>query len=602
MLGPIFQREWLTLPRRPRHYVTRVAYLGLLWVLGVTAWQAMFGWSYTPTLGDTSRFGPFLFQMYCYVQLTLLLFFAALASASAVAQEKDRRTFLLLLLTDLRDHEIVLGKMLGATLQIGLLLALSIPVMALLLLLGGTSVTQVLQAELVMAATGLAAGSLGCLIALWRDRTFQSLALTVLFIVLYLIIARGIALLPFAHRLEHDLGLNWTAWFDPFLALGSVVTAEQQAVPPALGYTAVMLAICVALNVWAIVKLRRWNPSGEPIMQREAPDEQALEEKDRAAAHAAPGKAREVWDNPILWREIRTRAYGRRPLLVKIAYFVAIGLICWFALAPVFALGPRQDFMAALGLVPVAVLSLLLVSAQAVTAITSERDTGALDLLLVTDISPREFIFGKLGGIAYNCKEYIVPPLLLVLLYAFHGLLATPPADHPEMATYRNVEAYLCITGGLMLLLAFATILGIHVALRHASSRLAVINTLGTIFFLTVGTLICIYLILINGQRFESQLASFVLFLLAGIGGLWWVLNTGRPSPALTLASWLCPIGVLYSITNVLVAKPGTVESTNALMPFVVMATAFGFTLAAMLIPLVSEFDVALGRTTGGGQ
>ena len=31
MLGPIFAREALTLPRRPRHYVMRTVYLGALW-------------------------------------------------------------------------------------------------------------------------------------------------------------------------------------------------------------------------------------------------------------------------------------------------------------------------------------------------------------------------------------------------------------------------------------------------------------------------------------------------------------------------------------------------------------------------------------------
>ena len=52
MLGPIFVREWLTVPRRARHYVLRSAYLGILWVLGLTAWQATVGWSQTATLGD----------------------------------------------------------------------------------------------------------------------------------------------------------------------------------------------------------------------------------------------------------------------------------------------------------------------------------------------------------------------------------------------------------------------------------------------------------------------------------------------------------------------------------------------------------------------
>ena len=44
-------------------------------------------------------------------------------AASAVSLEKDRRTFILLLITDLRSYEIVLGKLFGSLLQIGLLLA-----------------------------------------------------------------------------------------------------------------------------------------------------------------------------------------------------------------------------------------------------------------------------------------------------------------------------------------------------------------------------------------------------------------------------------------------------------------------------------------------
>jgi len=157
LLGPLFIREWLTVPRRSRHYVTRAAYLLGLWILGLTAWQATVGWTRTPTLGDTARFGGMLFQLYAIVQLTLVLFFSALSAASAVALEKDRRTFILLLLTDLRSYEIVLGKLFGSLLQIALLLAGVIPLLASLLLLGGVSFPQVMQTMLVLAATAIAA-------------------------------------------------------------------------------------------------------------------------------------------------------------------------------------------------------------------------------------------------------------------------------------------------------------------------------------------------------------------------------------------------------------------------------------------------------------
>ncbi len=82
--------------------------------------------------------------------------------------------------------------------------------------------------------------------------------------------------------------------------------------------------------------------------------------------------------------------------------------------------GPRSR--QAYGLVPVAVLAPA-GSPQAGHDITSERDGGALDVLLVTDVSPKEFVFGKLLGVLYNCKEYIVPPFLLAVFYAVRGAL-----------------------------------------------------------------------------------------------------------------------------------------------------------------------------------
>src|SRR5204863_5872791 len=117
-------------------------------------------------------------------------------SASTITLEKDRRTFVLLLLTDLRNYEIVLGKLLGSLLQIGLFLLGTLPLYYLNLLLGGVSGEQVVQAVLVLGGTALAAGSLGGLIALWRDKTFQSLALTVLFLVLYLCLVQALSALP----------------------------------------------------------------------------------------------------------------------------------------------------------------------------------------------------------------------------------------------------------------------------------------------------------------------------------------------------------------------------------------------------------------------
>ncbi|HJZ93720.1 MAG TPA: ABC transporter permease subunit [Gemmataceae bacterium] len=601
MLGPIFNREFLTVPRRGRHHTARVAALALLWVIGVTAWQATVGFTKDAALGETARFGLLLFQIVSFVELTLLVFFSSLSAASTVAQEKDRRTFILLLLTDMRDYEIVLGKMLGSLLPIAVLFAITVPFFALTLLLGGVSGAQVTQAVAVMAATALAAGSLGALVALWRERTFQALALSVLGIVFYLFIVQGVGLVG---RLITG-GADWsliTAWLDPFTAMLYVLEPPdpEPALHPAYGFAVSMALLCVALNGLGIWKLRKWNPSGEPVQQREAPEDSDDSPEIRAKAHAAPGPVRQVWANPILWREIRTLAYGRRPLLVKIAYGVVIALVCYFAFGALHSGPERPAFVAAYGLVPATILSLLLVSAQAVTSITSERDGKALDLLLVTDISPKEFVFGKLGGVLYNAKEFILPPLLIAVYYAVQGALAYTRGD--DVAIVRNFGPLLCVLGAVLVLIAFVMTLGLHVALRIENSRLSVVHTLGTVFFLSVGALVSIYLIVINGGSLGNQLLSFSAFIGLGIGGLWWVLSADRPSAALTLASFLCPIAMFYSAVNILIGKPGSQESSDPLLPFLVIGAAFGFTIAAMLVPLLSEFDVALGRTTANEE
>jgi ABC-type transport system involved in multi-copper enzyme maturation permease subunit len=605
VLGPIFMRELVTVPRRAGHYAGRAALIGLLLILGITTWQATIGFSRDATLGEAAAFGLLLFQIVAFVQLLLTLFFAALSAAGAVSQEKDRRTFVLLLVTDMRDYEIVLGKMLGALLPILILLLVTAPVLAMLLLLGGIDPEQVLQAVLVLLASAVAAGSLGGLVALWRERTFQALALSVLFLVLYICLTQGLGA---AGPLVAPTA-DWAtvqAWLDPFVTMQTVLAPPAGGwggIAPAYGFVLVMVLWCAVLNGVGIWKLRKWNPSGEPIMQREGPQDvvdtdESVELEKRAKAHAAPGKARKVWQNPVLWREIRTLAYGRRPLMVKLAFGVVLALILYFAVTELNRPGGRPAFAAAYGLVPVAVLSLLLVAAQAATSVTSERDGGALDILLVTDISPNEFVFGKLLGVVYNCKEYLIPPFALAVFYAVRGTLARTPADAGVGAVVEaNFAPLVAVGGALLVLFAFAITLGVHVSLRVSNSRLAIANTLGTIFFLSVGTLICIYLIVIN-RSFANQWLSFIAFLVLGIGGLLYVLSADRPSTALSLASVVCPLAMFYCVVNVLIAKPGTDESADPIMPFLALGSAFGFAIAAMLVPLLSEFDVALGRTT----
>ena len=121
------------------------------------------------------------------------------------------------------------------------------------------------------------------------------------------------------------------------------------------------------------------------------------------------------------------------------------------------ALGESGSTNLSILMVPLLVLSLVLVNALAVTSITTERDLGALDLLLVTDLKPAEFIFGKLGGVFYVAKEMVLLPLALcVYLWWIDAI---------------SLEYLVYIVGGLAVMNVFVATLGVHTGLAYANSR-----------------------------------------------------------------------------------------------------------------------------------
>jgi hypothetical protein len=290
---------------------------------------------------------------------------------------------------------------------------------------------------------------------------------------------------------------------------------------------------------------------------------------------ALPGPYRRPWANPILWRELMTRAYGTKPLIIKGCYVLLFALGTGFFLN--LARGMENPLRSMLCLIPVglAILSLVLINAQGVTALTSERDTGALDLLLVTELSPGDFIYGKLFGILYNSKEMVALPLLGAIFLWWSDWL-----------TGENLVFFLV---DYLLLCHFSAMLGLHSAISFTSSRTAIANSLGTIFFLMAGILLCAYLIILSDREFGRQLLSFMIFIGAGSVALFGSLGARNPSRAIALVSLLTPFWTFYCIISLI--------HGDFLAAFLFSAGVYGFALLAMLVPAVGDFDIALGRT-----
>ncbi|MEX0938570.1 MAG: ABC transporter permease subunit [Pirellulales bacterium] len=598
LVGPVFTREAVTVPRRYWLFGSRAAYVTALWVLMWTAWLIVAGNQQVRNVGDFARFGILLFQILAPLQLALATLFAALLTASAVSREKDRRTLILLLMTNLNNSELVLGKLLASLLGVLVMLVAAVPCFMLFTLLGGISYGQVGRAFAVTLASALAAGSLGSTIALWRDKTFQTLSLTLLALVAWLAAWEAVAAGVLGDALGGIAAQRWATAFSPWQA---ILAASQPAVFEdnwfaALGestilFVAFALGAAVLLNAVAIARVRVWNPSRErrsggsevesveSVFRR---PEQAASGGEQRSVHQAPGKVRHVWDSAILWRELRTWAYGRKVLLVRVAYLVLFAaaalLLHGMVISGELDVGAREVIPPlARPLVPLFVVSLLLINALAVTSLTNERDGRTLDLLLVTDLTPKEFIFGKLGGVLYNTKEMVVLPMLLCAYMYGAGAI-----------TGENLS-YL--VAGLAVMDLFVAVLGIHVGMTYANSRTAVSVSLGTVLFLFIGIATCMRMIIAFSGAFHVQLQPFLAFMVGGGIGLYVLLGARNPSPAIALASFAAPFATFYVITSFILRAP--------LAVFLVTIVTYGFATAAMLIPAIFEFDVATGRTTG---
>ncbi|MBL4886408.1 MAG: ABC transporter permease subunit [Planctomycetaceae bacterium] len=569
LAGPLFSREALTAPRQLKSYAIRAGYLFAFFVLLYTASQATFGWQQYRSIGATAKFGAYIFQIFSFVQLTLLLFASLLFSAGNVASEKDRRTLILLLMTDLKDRELVVGKLLASLLNVFVLLCCSIPLFVFVRVLGGVSLIQIGWAIAITAAAIYAAGSWGVFVAFWKEKTFQTLAISLLGMVAFLAV---VEMVTFAVGANSTAGI-WIGALDPYRALAEVVspfsTGRINHISDLSLWNTfgVLVGLAVFLNVVTIFNLRRWNPSRSVFISVK---ENEAGEKTR--------NARNVWNHPIIWREIMTRAYGRKIILIKLAY-VLFAILIGFAI-----LGGSDSAELVMGMVSwhglgfilLGLLSLLLINAQAVTSVTSERDGLTLEVLLATEITPKEFVLGKLVGVFFNAKEALILPLI------FLGLIYTQSGIDSAQAVY--------VAAGYVMLCLFSAMLGMHSAISFDNSRTAISNSLGTIFFLFIGIFICMVLIVEAKSSFALQLPSFLIFIVGGSIGLWASLTHKNPSNALTLAAGVLPFGTFYAITAYLLGESFSV--------CLCVCVAYGFTAMAMLIPAISEFDMSSGQAT----
>jgi ABC-type transport system involved in multi-copper enzyme maturation permease subunit len=163
LIGPLFRWELVRLARRGQdaraRFILAVALLFVLtvftfaWFPNLTPSELFVGTSQVLPLAESARFGEQFALAFILAQLGVLVLLTPAYAAGGISEEKEKKTFVFLLVSDLTSREILLGKFLGRlAFVLGVMLA-GLPVLAITQVYGGVSLKFLLVGYLITATT-----------------------------------------------------------------------------------------------------------------------------------------------------------------------------------------------------------------------------------------------------------------------------------------------------------------------------------------------------------------------------------------------------------------------------------------------------------------
>ena len=348
---------------------------------------------------SSGDFGKVLFHSLGFVMVLVAGLGGMLTTCDCLSREHREGTLGLLFLTELSALDVLAGKILASSLRLLLGLLAVVPVLAISFLAGGTSLRSL--AMLVVAILSLLWVSMAAgVFASARYRTAgQSLAGAML---VMLILCGGLPALAFINEtfwsLQWMSNLCWLAW--PFSAYD--VAVDQR--PMADFFKTLGM---VQLISWSLLLLAGLRLSGSWRVFGDGSGVRFRAFRFWGAGPAARErlKRRLLDDTPYAWRCCLPAGRGRWVwLLIGLNWFIYV-LGCWIR--------PRWFFT------PESVLFVtfsthlvikVLVTLETPRVFISDRFSGAMELLRVSLLSPRDLVWGQ-------CKA-------LVLLFGWPVVMA----------------------------------------------------------------------------------------------------------------------------------------------------------------------------------
>ena len=384
---PIVELEMRVAARQPKTWWRRVLTMGVALAVFAFVFLTVGQWT------SLSGIGQQLFSMLSGFGMVYALLAGPLATVDCLSHERREGTLGLLFLTDLRSYDVVLGKTVAASLNIVLSLMAALPVVALPILMGGVSLTQLSFVMLALVNIMFLSLAIGvCASSLFASaRASLAVTLAFLFFLSLGLVFVGEEIL----RIRIGMGSRAAAYFYmvcPIYTMECCLGGSMRAPMReywlnmgsmhALGWVCLIVACRRTANAWrdlpASVWVRRWRERLERWRKGSAAARLAWRESMLAR-------------NPVSWLEGRDRLQARMlwAIILGSAIFLAIRYVhspkAW----------PDEGWLILWPFLSQYVLCLW-IAIQAPRRLADDKQSGALELLLCTPVSPGEIVRGSM--------------------------------------------------------------------------------------------------------------------------------------------------------------------------------------------------------------
>jgi ABC-type transport system involved in multi-copper enzyme maturation permease subunit len=517
LFGPVLFYDMVTSARRARYFIMRCSYAGLLFLFLFIIYVTTSSFGLTAEQ-QAGRFAQNYFEIFMVIQIVAVLLLTPAYVAGSVADEKVKKTLEFLLATDLRNREIVLSKLLSRLANLTLFVLTGLPILSLIMFLGGVDPNLVLAGFAATALTMAGLGGLSILNSVSFKRPRDAVTMTYMALVAYM----ALSFVSVVYRSRWAfmgssgptfLGIPLADAIDAFNSGNIFLALPRVAIASRLGTLAtevpillksyalfhgIVFAVCTIL---AVLRLRR-----VALKQMYG---KAKKTSVRTALFGRPA----VGNQPMLWKEFFVEGGFRFNILAAVILLLLLfgtllpGLIIIFSwLAdPGRGQGPMGDWwnmaremnmyvrVAGTG---VAFLLLLGVAVRAASSISSERDRQTFDALLTTPIDSTTILWSKWLG---SVLSFRLGWAWLALIYGL-GLLTGG----------LNLFAVPLLLASWVVYAGVFAVIGLWFSMSCSSTMRATVLTLLTTVGLSIGHwLICIplcYIPSFGGGRFGDEM------------------------------------------------------------------------------------------------